>query len=156
LVYVYGITGEKVVFLAFKTANNVQQKRHDNDKRVISLSVEMKDIMGVLLLYGFSSIQHESLLRLSRPNQVKNDEYIAPDGISIDDRLKSLVERIVDDIKVCSNVCDAYMKKRPVAKVMLNSVWDVKLLDFAKVFTEHRQNFHFESSIHISQGVDKG
>jgi hypothetical protein len=86
---------------------------------------------------------------------VKNDELTAPDNTSIKDRLKSLVERTTDDIKVCSNVCDAYMKKRPLAKVMLSSVWDVKLLDFTKLFTERRQKFQFEITIHTSQGVNK-
>jgi len=42
--------------MAFKTAYTLQQKRRDNDQKVISLFVEMKDIMGVLLLYGFLSI----------------------------------------------------------------------------------------------------
>jgi hypothetical protein len=39
--------------MAFKTAYTLQQKRRDNDQKVISLFVEMKDIMGVLLLYAF-------------------------------------------------------------------------------------------------------
>jgi hypothetical protein len=47
------------------------------------------------------------------------------------------------------------MKKRPLAKVMLSSVWDVKLLDFTKLFTERRQKFQFEITIHTSQGVNK-
>jgi hypothetical protein len=86
---------------------------------------------------------------------VKNDKITAPDGISIEDRLKSLVERTADDIKTCSNVCDAYMKKRLLAKVVLSPVWDTKLLDFAKLFAQRRQEFQFELTIHTGQGVDK-
>lgn len=153
-VYTYGITEEIVVVMAFKTAYTLQQKRRNNDQKVISLFVEMKDIMGVLLLYGFLSIYRKSLTSPSLKD-VKNDELTAPDNISVKDRLNSLVERTADDIKVCSNVCDAYMKKRPLAKVILSPVWDARLLDFTKLFTERRQKFHFEISIHTSQGVDK-
>ena len=84
-----------------------------------------------------------------------NDNVIAPDGINIEDRLKSLVERTADDIKICSNVCDTYTKKRLLAKVLLSSAWDVKLLDFVKLFAQRRQEFQFELSIHTNQGVDK-
>lgn len=69
--------------------------------------------------------------------------------------MKPLVERTADDIKTCSNVCDAYMKKRLLAKVMLGSVWDAKLLDFVKLFDKRRQEFEFELTIHTNQGVDK-
>jgi hypothetical protein len=86
---------------------------------------------------------------------MENDKLIAPDGKSIEDRLKILVERTADDIKTCSNVCDAYMKKRLLAKVLLGSVWDAKLLDFVKLFAMRRQEFEFELTMHTSQSVDK-
>jgi len=69
--------------------------------------------------------------------------------------LRVLVERTADDIKKCSNVCDAYTKKRPLAKVLLSSAWDAKLLDFVQRFAQRRQEFQFELTIHINQGVDK-
>jgi hypothetical protein len=86
---------------------------------------------------------------------VKNDKLIAPEGINIEDRLKVVVETTADDIKACSNVCDAYMKKRPLAKVVLSPVWDTKLLDFTQRFAKRRQEFEFELTIHTSQGVDE-
>jgi hypothetical protein len=39
-----------VVVLAFKTVYTLEQKRRDNDKKIISLYVGMKDMMGALLL----------------------------------------------------------------------------------------------------------
>ena len=111
-------------------------------------------MMGVLLLYVLSSI-HCSPLTSCSLNDMKNDQLIAPEGINIEDRLKSLVERTADDIKMCSNVCDAYTKKRPLAKVLLGSAWDSKLLDFVKLFAQRRHEFQFELTIHTNQGVDK-
>ena len=86
---------------------------------------------------------------------MENDKLIAPDGIAIKDRLRSLVECTVDDIKKCSNVCDAYMKKRPLARVLLSSLWDAKLLEFVELFATRRQEFEFELTIRTSWGVDK-
>ena len=155
--YIYILGNRKVVVvLAFKTVYALEQKRRSNNKKVISLFVGMKDMMGVLLMYAFSFIDCNSLKSQSLKS-VKSeiDELSATDGISIEDRLKSLVERTADDIKACSNVCDAYMKKRLLAKVLLGSVWDAKLLDFVKLFAERRQEFEFELTIHTNQGVSK-
>ena len=86
---------------------------------------------------------------------MENDKLIAPDGRNIEDRLKSLVERTADDIKKCSNVCDTYMKKRPLARVLLSSLWDVKLLEFVELFAIRRQEFELELTIRTNRGVDK-
>jgi hypothetical protein len=86
---------------------------------------------------------------------VQNDKLVAPDGRSIEDRLKSIVERTADDIKSCSNVCDTYAKKRLLAKVFLGPVWDDKLLSWVTLFSKRRQEFEFELSIHTTRGVDE-
>ena len=44
------MTGEIVVVMAFKTVYTLELKRRDNEKKIIALYVEMKDMMGVLLL----------------------------------------------------------------------------------------------------------
>ncbi len=36
--------------MAFKTVYTLELKRRDNEKKIIALYVEMKDMMGVLLL----------------------------------------------------------------------------------------------------------
>ena len=86
---------------------------------------------------------------------MENDRPIAPDGTIIEDRLKSLVEHTADDIKKCSNVCDAYMKKRPLARVLSSPLWDVKLLEFVELFATRRQEFEFLLTMRTSRGVDR-
>jgi pantothenate kinase-related protein Tda10 len=86
---------------------------------------------------------------------VKNDKLNAPDGISITDRLESLVKITAKDIKACSNMCDAYMKKRLLAKVLSGAIWNARLLEFANRFAQRRQKFEFELTVHITQSVDK-
>jgi hypothetical protein len=154
MIYAIRSNRKVVVVLAFKTVYTLQQKRRENDRKVISLYIGMKDTMGVLFLSVFSSIYH---ITLTFPclKGVENDKLSVPDGISIEDRLKSLVERTADDIKPCSNVCDTYMKKRLLAKLSLSSVWDARLVDFVQLFAIRRQEFEFELTMHKSQVVDK-
>ena len=113
-------------------------------------------MMGVLFLCVFPSIHPIPLISCSLRN-VNNDNFnvIAPDGISIENRLKSLVESTAEKIKECANVCDAYMKKRLLSKVLLSTVWDAKLLHYVDLFAERRKAFQIEMTLHISQGVDK-
>jgi hypothetical protein len=47
------------------------------------------------------------------------------------------------------------MKKRLLAKVLLSSIWDMKLLDFVELFAKRRKEFEFELTMHTSQGIDK-
>jgi hypothetical protein len=148
------MTVKIVVVLAFKTVYTLEQTRRDNDKKIISLYAGMKDMMGSLLLYVFPYV-HDYLLTSHSLKDMKNDKLVAPDGRSIEDRLKSLVERTADDIKTCSNVCDAYTKKRLLAKVLLSTLWDARLLDFMKLFTSRRKEFVFELTMRTSHGVDK-
>jgi len=148
------VTGRIVVVLAFKTVYTLEQKRRGNDKKIIALYVGMKDMMGALLLYVITSIRDSTLIPRSLKD-MENDKLVAPDGTSIEDRLRSLVDRTADDIKTCSNVCDTYMKKRLLAKVLLSTVWDAKLLEFVQLFAARRQEFEFELSVHTSQGIDK-
>jgi hypothetical protein len=141
--------------LAFETVYTLVKKRQENDKKVIMLYVEMKDTVSVLLRYVVTSISgYCSTLTHLRLKDVQNEKLIGPDGITIEDHLKFLVEQTAEDIKVCSNVCDAYMKKRPLAKVIQSPCWDDKFMGFAKLFIQRRQDFQHELAVHITQGVD--
>ena len=86
---------------------------------------------------------------------MKNDELVAPDGRSIEDRWKPLIERTANDIKSCSSVCDTYAKKGLLAKIFKSPIWNDKLLSWATLFSNRRKQFEFELSIHTNQGVAK-
>ena len=147
------VTSIVVAVLAFQTVYTLERKRRDNDKKITSLFVGMRDMMGALFLYVITSIRFTPLTSCSLEG-MENDKLIAPDGMGIEYRLKYLVDRTADDIKVCSNVCDAYMKKRPLAKALMSPVWDAKLLCFIRLFATRRKEFEFELTLHTSRGVD--
>ena len=44
------VTKKIVAVLAFKTVYTLERKRRHNEKKIIALFAEMKDMMGVLLL----------------------------------------------------------------------------------------------------------
>jgi hypothetical protein len=149
---------EIVVVLAFKTVYNLEQKRRDNEKKIIALYVQMKDMMSVLLQYVqvFTPLYCVVFIVFSLRNvRTDNLKILAPDGTSIEDRLTSLAERTALDIRSCCNVCDTYTKKRLLAKVFQGSAWDVKLLSWVTLFSKRRKEFEFELSIHTSRGVDE-
>jgi hypothetical protein len=102
----------------------------------------------------YSFVVHWHLTHISL-NEVQNDKLIAPDGRTIEDRLKSLVGQTAEDIKICSNVCDSYLKKRPLAKVIWSLSWDANFAGFVELFTIRRQDFQRELTYHISESVDK-
>jgi hypothetical protein len=47
-----------VVVMAFKTVYTLEQKRRDNEKKIIVLYVEMRDMMNVLLMCVILFIYH--------------------------------------------------------------------------------------------------
>ncbi|KAI0249342.1 hypothetical protein BJV78DRAFT_1155917 [Lactifluus subvellereus] len=119
-----------VVVLAFKAVHTLW-RYYRNEKKVTFLSNEMKDMMSVLV-------------------RLKDVQPVAPDGKTIEDRLRSLTERTAGDIKHCANVCDTYMKRRFLAKVVLCPFWDDEFVKLVKRFRQRRQEFVHELSIHIS------
>ncbi|KAJ6588495.1 hypothetical protein B0H19DRAFT_978427 [Mycena capillaripes] len=127
-----------VAVMAFKAVWALEQKRRENDRRIIALHMEMRDMMGVL----------------TQLKNVKDAEEIAPDGSTIKGRMQQIVNGTADDIKACANACDTYSKKKLVVKVLKGPIWEGKLVKFVGTFTKRRGEFEFALSIHTALGVD--
>ncbi|KAF7307764.1 hypothetical protein MKEN_01136500 [Mycena kentingensis (nom. inval.)] len=127
-----------VAVMAFKAVWALEQKRRENDRKILSLYMEMKDMMGVL----------------TQLKSVKDPDEIAPDGTTIKGRMQALMKTIADDIKACANACDTYNKKKLVVKILKSAVWEGKLVAFAGTFTKRRGELEFSLSIHTALGVD--
>ncbi|KAJ7777866.1 hypothetical protein DFH07DRAFT_796416 [Mycena maculata] len=128
-----------VAVMAFKAVWALEQKRRDNDKKILALHMEMKDMMSVL----------------TQLKNVKDAEEVAPDGSTIKGRMQEIVKATVADIKACANACDTYVKKKLVVKILKGPIWDGKLVAFVGAFTKHRSEFEFALAIHTSVGVDQ-
>jgi hypothetical protein len=133
-----------VAVLAFKAVYTLEAKRRENDKKIISLYVEMRDMMAVLIQYVISSHEHlvNKTMSTFRLKNVDKD-HIGPDGETITGSLQELSNTTARDITACANTCDTYSKKRLFAKVMKGFVWEEKFTGFVSTFIKRRQEFMY-------------
>ena len=117
-----------VAVLPFKAVCTLEKNRRGNDKRILILYVEyvvsnfdrglhltdsrMRDMMAVLVQCVLHSrltayLSNQSTYRLKG---VSDPKQIAPDGQTIENRMKKLCEDVAEDIKKCGNACDTYLK----------------------------------------------
>ncbi|KAJ7846409.1 hypothetical protein B0H14DRAFT_936649 [Mycena olivaceomarginata] len=127
-----------VAVMAIKAVWALEQKRRENDRRILALHMEMKDMMGVL----------------TQLKNVKDPEEVAPDGTTIKGRMQEIAKGTADDIKACANACDTYSKKKLVVKVLKGPIWEGKLVKFVGMFSKRRDQFELALSIHTALGVD--
>ncbi|KAI0653999.1 hypothetical protein C8Q70DRAFT_550081 [Cubamyces menziesii] len=123
---------------AFKVVVELEIKRHDNDKKINLLFLEMRNMMSVLLQ-----------LQGVRPNHVGHD------GVSIGERMDELIKQTANDIKECANACDAYARKRLLTKVIKAPSWDATLKGYIQLFSERKGEFSFRISVHTGIQVDR-
>ncbi|KAJ7771114.1 hypothetical protein DFH07DRAFT_241844 [Mycena maculata] len=125
--------------MAFKAVWALEQKRRANDKMILTLHMEMKDMMGVL----------------TQLKNVKDSDEVAPDGSTIRGRMQEIVKGTAEDIKACGLACDTYTKKKLIVKVLQGPVWEGKLANFVGIFTKRRGEFEFALSVHTARAVDQ-
>ncbi|GJJ12736.1 hypothetical protein Clacol_006981 [Clathrus columnatus] len=130
----------QVAVLAFKARAvwTLEMTRRGNDKKVIALYVEMRDMMKVLL----------------QLQDVKDVDVKAPDGTTMEARLQGLSHTTANDIKACANLCDTYTKKKLVVKVLNSTSWESRLIQYVDLFTKRKTEFQFALTIHTASGVD--
>ncbi|KAJ7167639.1 hypothetical protein C8R46DRAFT_1093665 [Mycena filopes] len=127
-----------IAVMAFKAVWALEQKRRANDKMILSLHLEIRDMMAVL----------------TQLKNIKDSDEIAPDGSTIRGRMQEIVKGTAEDIKACANACDTYTKKKTIVKVLKGPIWEGKLVKFVGIFTKRRGDFEFALSIHTALGVD--
>ncbi|KAJ8495156.1 hypothetical protein ONZ51_g1863 [Trametes cubensis] len=121
-----------VAVLAFKAVYALETTRQENDRRVITLYVEMKDMMMVMVqLKG-----------------VEGHNHVGLDGRVLKDRLEDLAEKTAKDIKDCANLCDTFLKKRLIVKVLKGPIWADKLAGFVQTFADRKADFQFALTMH--------
>ncbi|PCH42594.1 hypothetical protein WOLCODRAFT_102390 [Wolfiporia cocos MD-104 SS10] len=121
-----------VAVVTFKTVCQLLLKRKTNDAKVVALHVEMKQTMMVLI-------------RLKQPDLPSGDSST----ISQDPLLQELIQSIADDIRKCSNACDAYSKMKTIAKVLKGPIWEKAFVEFVAKFSEHRSKLTTAISTYV-------
>ncbi|KAI1785573.1 hypothetical protein LXA43DRAFT_899499 [Ganoderma leucocontextum] len=126
-----------VAVLAFKAVYALESTRQENDRRVVALYVEMKDMMMVMV----------------QLKAVESRVHIGLDGRVLKDRLEELAEKTASDIKECANVCDTFLKKRLLVKVFKGPVWAERLAVFVQVFEGRKADFQFTLTMHTANSL---
>ncbi|KAI0826090.1 hypothetical protein BC629DRAFT_47848 [Irpex lacteus] len=127
-----------VAVIAFKACYNMEMARRQNDKRVIALFREMKEMIEVLV----------------RLKDITDPQVLGLNGNMIRGKLQTLVDAAAQDIKDCGNACDVWMKKTVLVKVLVGPAWEGRLAAFTSGFAARRMEFEFALQIHTASGVD--
>ncbi|KAF5372882.1 hypothetical protein D9758_001516 [Tetrapyrgos nigripes] len=112
----------KVTVDAYKNVLTLVPEKKDN-RRVAWLKIQMRETIAVLF-----QLRH-----------IRDPDEKLVDGFSIQDRLSGLVEQIAMDIEEMGSVCEAYLKKGFIAKILHHQFWDERLSNYADVFNENRR-----------------
>lgn len=124
--------------IAFKVVINLELKRRENNGKVVALHVQMHDTMSVLM-----QLQH-----------IQDVDQVLPDGSCIQGRLRTVLQDLETDIKMCGNICDKYMKKSTIAKIVKASIYEQRLADCALAFAQRRRDLELAMGIHTLIGVE--
>ena len=98
---------------------------------------------------------------------------VASDGQTIEGRMQKLCVKVAEDIERCANTCDTYLKlvlasftispallivdfrKKILVKIFAGPMWEGRLLEFVRIFTNRRKEFEFALTIHTAVGADE-
>jgi hypothetical protein len=89
-----------------------------------------------------------------RLNDLRDPVVLRPNDKSIKDRMGQLVKEAAQDIKECGNACDVWMKKHPLAKVLVGVSWERELASFFEKFSSRRMAFDFALQIRTATAND--
>ncbi|KAK0504203.1 hypothetical protein EDD18DRAFT_1412301 [Armillaria luteobubalina] len=92
----------------------IEAKRRENDKKVHILRLHMRDLMIAIF----------QLRRLKDPKDA------GPGDLTINDRIGDLMKKIAQDIQDAGSVCELYLKKSTISKIM-------KSIQHQGVFAHH-------------------
>ncbi|KAJ7668060.1 hypothetical protein B0H17DRAFT_1336028 [Mycena rosella] len=128
----------QVAVLAFKAVWALEQKRRDNDRKILVLHMKMKEMMEVLI----------------QLQDITDPTLRGPNGLTIEGRMQVIVAGTAKDIEACGNTCDTYSKKKLVVKVLKGPIWDGKLGRFVEIFMTRRAELDSALVAHTALGVD--
>jgi hypothetical protein len=104
-----------VVATAFKVIIALDLARRASDKKVLSIKIQMQDLMiilfqcvfvvpgtfcPILIFFFFRRLRH-----------MRDPHEKGPNGLTLSDRFSALMQNIAKDIIECGSACDVYVKK---------------------------------------------
>ncbi|KAI5885421.1 uncharacterized protein SCHCODRAFT_02644700 [Schizophyllum commune H4-8] len=123
----------KGAVMAFKALISLEAKRLENNRKVLTLRIQMKDMMAAL-----QQLQHIGA------------DHTDNEGNTISGRLKPVMTAIARDIIACAHECDTYAKKRLLAKVFKSPIYEQRFVEFGERFARHHQSINVAIEVHTT------
>ncbi|KAJ7743335.1 hypothetical protein B0H16DRAFT_1422914 [Mycena metata] len=131
----------KAVYLPFKQIYHQETQRRDNDQRRTKLFATLKDT--ILVLLELEDIGQEGTRKAPK------------DEPGLLDSLKSICKKLEKEIKECYNVVDAQKKCSFGMKFIKAVSWNEKLVSYAVLFQQRREELQFAFSMKTLSIVDQ-
>ncbi|KAI0638712.1 hypothetical protein C8Q77DRAFT_1077109 [Trametes polyzona] len=122
---------------AFRVAAEFNMKRRDNDMRLNTVFGSMAKMMTALTL-----LRHV-------PDPTQTDSH----GMTVQQRLRGMVDVVVSDVWNCASACDVYAKKSILAKVVFSSHWCDTFMQYVRRFQKHQTYTVDAVSIYIGNNI---
>ncbi|KAF7343360.1 Protein kinase domain-containing protein [Mycena venus] len=119
----------KDAVFSFKEAIALVIQCHEQDNKVLAVTVQMQDMMIALF-----QLRH------------------VHDSVILKDRLGPAIVSIAEDIISCSNECDLYMKKWTMAKMFIN-IFEEPFANYVTRFSEHKHKLMAAMSLRAAHTV---
>ncbi|KAK0487641.1 hypothetical protein IW261DRAFT_1327956 [Armillaria novae-zelandiae] len=124
--------------LAFRLVVAIEAKRRENDKKVHILRLHMRDLMIAIF-----QLRH-----------FKDPKDVGPDNLTINDRIGGLMRKIAQDIEKSGSVCEFYLKKSTISRVMKCMHHQGLFGEHIEILVKDRDDLDRALQIHIGVGVD--
>lgn len=137
----------------------MERQRRENNKKVMTLFIEMRDMLAVVLqyvplFYGHCIVSLMPCVN-GRVGDIEDKSTRLSEEEVLEGRMQSLMKTIGDEITDSYRTCEAYSKECLVAKVWKSSQWAGKLVEHAQRFVRRRDDIVLALSAHSAHTGDE-
>ncbi|KAJ7894314.1 hypothetical protein B0H14DRAFT_3854405 [Mycena olivaceomarginata] len=123
---------------AFKLALNIDATRRENDKKVLALQLQIQDTIVVLF----------HLRRIGDPKKKVK-------GLTVEGRLRGLVQSIAEHVTSCRSACKEYKNKRFIPKMIKCKIYEDRLATYAQLFADDKREMQSSLGLYTAGVVDE-
>ncbi|KAJ7844865.1 hypothetical protein B0H14DRAFT_2358343 [Mycena olivaceomarginata] len=125
--------------VSFTLVTTLADTHRETDKKVLAVLKEMQDMMAVL--FHLRDIRDTELMGSTT------------DATMLKTRLLDLLPAIARDITECGNLCDVYMKKSLLVKVVKSKLYGERLAGYATLFRRYKEELTLAFTLHTSHAA---
>ncbi|KAJ6585554.1 hypothetical protein B0H19DRAFT_424284 [Mycena capillaripes] len=109
----------------------------NNNRKVLAVRLQMQDMMSALF----------------ELRDIRDLEAMGPKGTTLKGRLSAVLDAIATAITECANMCDMYIQKPFLAKMVKAYKYEQRLTDWMVTFSRHKEEVLFVLQMNTRRGV---